>query len=170
VQALPEKFAALIDKNKFNLILHPRSKGSAREWGLDNFSKLIGLLPADKVKVFVSGTKEEGETLRWLFEKHPGINDLTGKLSLEEFISFINTCDGLVAASTGPVHIAAALGKKAVGLYAPMRPIYPGRWAPLGKNASYLVLDKTCTDCRKNADCHCIREINAALVKEKLGL
>src|ERR1051326_2769379 len=169
-KALPERFSALIGKNKFNLILHPRSKGSAREWGLDNFSKLIELLPADKVKVFVSGTKEEGETLRWLFEKHAGINDLTGKLSLEEFISFINTCDGLVAASTGPLHIAAALGKKAVGIYAPMRPIHPGRWAPLGKNASYLVLDKTCTDCRKNADCHCIREINAVLVKEKLGL
>ncbi|HEY6161321.1 MAG TPA: glycosyltransferase family 9 protein [Bacteroidia bacterium] len=169
-KALPEKFSALIDKNKFNLILHPRSKGSAREWGLDNFSKLIERLPKDKAEVFVSGTKEEGETLRSLLEKHPGINDLTGKLSLEEFISFINACDGLVAASTGPLHIAAALGKKAVGLYAPMRPIHPGRWAPLGKSAGYLVLDKTCSDCKHNADCHCIREISAFAVLEKLGL
>ena len=33
----------LIDKNRFNLILHPKSKGSAREWGLKNFSELIKL-------------------------------------------------------------------------------------------------------------------------------
>ena len=80
-------------------------------------------------------------------------------MSLRQFIAFINHCDILIAASTGPLHIAAAVGKRAIGLFAPMRPIHPERWKPIGKQAHYLVLNKNCSDCRKTMDCHCIREI-----------
>ena len=153
-----------------NLILHPKSKGSAREWGLDNFSRLIDLLPKDKFNVFITGTKEDGYLMKDFLEKHKDdVTDLTGKLTLSELISFIASCDGLVAASTGPLHIAAALGKHVLGLYAPMKPIYPKRWAPLGKNADYLVFDKEgCTDCKKSTDCSCIRGIRPEEVAEKL--
>lgn len=167
VAALDEEWEKLLDKDKTNLILHPKSKGSAREWGLGNYSNLISALPKSKFKIFISGTKEEGAQARLLFEEHNDIVDLTGKLSLKQFISFINSADALVAASTGPLHIAAALGKKAIGLFAPMRPIHPGRWMPLGKNAHHLVLNKTCSDCRKNNNCHCIKEIT---VKEVVDL
>ena len=154
----------------FNLILHPKSKGSAREWGLDNFSRLIELLPEDKFNIFITGTKEDGVLMKdFLLKNKEKVTDLTGKLSLSELITFIHSCDGLVAASTGPLHIAAALGKHVLGLYAPMKPIYPKRWAPLGKNADYLVFDKEgCTDCKRSADCTCIRSIKPEEVLEKL--
>jgi len=155
---------------RFNLILHPKSKGSAREWGLENFSRLIELLPADKFKIFITGTEEDGFMMKDFLQKNRNyVTDLTGKLSLSELISFIASCDGMVAASTGPLHIAAALGKFVLGLYAPMKPIYPKRWAPLGKNASYLVFEKDgCTDCRKSTDCACIRNIKPEDVAMKV--
>lgn len=168
-QTLPDEWLKQIDKTKTNVILHPKSKGSAREWGLDNFSELINSLPEDKFKIFISGTKEEGEQAKALFEKHKNITDLTGKMNLKQFISFINNADVLVAASTGPLHIASALGKKAIGLFAPMRPIHPGRWKPLGEHAKHLVLDKNCSDCRKTKDCHCIREIKPKQIVEILS-
>jgi heptosyltransferase-3 len=149
----------LLSVGKFNLILHPRSKGSAREWGLDNFRKLIDLLPADQFRIFISGTKEEGDSMQELINACPQAYDLTGKLSLENFIDFIAAADGLIAASTGPLHIAAALGKVAIGIYAPMHPIDPGRWGPLGPHAQALVIQRSCSDCRKTQNCHCIREI-----------
>lgn len=149
----------VIDKTKTTIILHPKSKGSAREWGLDNFSNLITQLDKTKHQIFISGTAQEGELVKDLIAKHPEVINLTGKLSLQQFIAFINQCDVLIAASTGPLHIAAALGKKAIGLFAPMRPIHPGRWKPIGKQANYLVLNKDCNDCRKTMNCHCIREI-----------
>lgn len=149
----------LIDTTKTTIILHPKSKGSAREWGLDNFSNLITQLDKTKHQIFISGTAQEGELVKDLIAKHPDVINLTGKLSLQQFIAFINQCDVLIAASTGPLHIAAALGKKAIGLFAPMRPIHPGRWKPIGIKANYLVLNKDCSDCRKTMDCHCIREI-----------
>lgn len=150
----------LIDPERFNLILHPKSQGSAREWGVDNFEQLLKVLPHDNYRIYISGTQKEGDQLQeFLAANKDRVVDITGKFSLKEFIGFIAACDGLVAASTGPLHIAAALGKHALGIFAPMKPIHPGRWAPLGKNAKTFVLDKECDDCRKTEDCYCITSI-----------
>jgi heptosyltransferase III len=139
---LPNHLDALIDKQKINVILHPKSKGSAVEWGLDNFERLIKILPPERTKIFVTGTKAEGELIEkhWS-EKKLDVTSLTGKMSLDELVSFIAACDVLVAASTGPLHIAAALGKKAIGLYTPKRPMHAGRWSPVGTKAKVLVAD-----------------------------
>jgi heptosyltransferase-3 len=159
----------LIDKNKFNLILHAKSKGSAREWGIENYSKLIRILPEDKFRIFITGTHEEGLSVKKdLIDPHSNIIDLTGKFSLKELISFINETDGMVASSTGPLHIAAALGKHVLGLYPPIKPMHPGRWAPIGKNADYLVQEKNCSKCRKNDHCECLESITPEAVKNKL--
>ncbi len=157
-------------RDKFNLIIHPRSKGSAREWGLDNFTKLIQLLPTETYKIFITGTLQEGESMKAFIESNPSVVNLCGKLSLKEFIALIDSCQGLVAASTGPLHIASALGKKAIGIYAPMHPIDPGRWAPIGEQAEYLVKQVDCSDCRKSMDCHCIREIKPETVYDIIRL
>lgn len=170
IKPLPLQFAKLVDEHKFNLILHPKSNGSAREWGLSNFAKLIELLPKEKFKIFISGTQNEKELLKELLEKKPEhVVDITGMMNLTEFISFINVCDGLVAASTGPLHIAAALGKHAYGLFAPIHPVHPGRWAPLGERAEYIMIKNLCNDC-KNAPqaCKCIRQINPEVVSKRI--
>lgn len=166
---LDEIFSGWLDPDRFNLILHPKSKGSAREWGLANFSELIRLLPKERYKIFISGSSDDGTALRPHLEKWGSdVSDITGKMSLTQFIAFIAKADGLVAASTGPLHIAAALGKTAVGLYAPMRPVHPGRWAPLGPRAGYLVLDKKCQQCRHDKRCECIESIRPLEVIRKL--
>jgi heptosyltransferase III len=166
---LPEKLQSAISSDRFNLVLHPKSKGSAREWGMKNFTSLIEMLPRDRYNIFVTGSEEEGNIVFGFLEKYKEkITDLTGKLSLEEFVSLLEHVDGVVAASTGPLHIAAAMGKHAIGIYAPMRPIFPTRWAPVGTNACFLVLDKKCNDCRRSRDCVCIRSIKPEQVFEKL--
>lgn len=167
---LVDKIARLLDSKRKNIVLHPKSKGSAREWGLDNFDKLIQLLPVEHYKIFISGTTEEGKLMSDLLNKNrEKITDLTGKFSLDEFIAFLAEADAIIAASTGPLHIAAALGTLAIGIYPPIRPMHPGRWAPIGNKTEVFVkaIDE-CNDCRKNKDCHCIREITATGVAERL--
>jgi len=168
VPPLDAKFRRLLHQKKYNLILHPKSKGSAREWGLDNFKKLIEILPENLFNIFLSGTEEEGKLFRAYLMGHENVTDISGSMTLSEFISFINACEGLVAASTGPLHIAASLGKQALGIYPPIRPMHPGRWKPLGIQADYIVQDNECSDCRKGGSCHCMLELNPELVKEKL--
>ena len=90
-------------------------------------------------------------------------------MNLDQLIGFIDKSDGILAASTGPLHIAAALSKNALGIYAPMRPIFPTRWAPIGKNAHFFVLNKNCNACKKSAKCICIEEINPLDIAQKLN-
>ena len=158
---LSPELAQLIDPQRFSVILHPKSKGSAREWGVENFARLVEILPQERFQIFVSGTQAEGDLVRHsLIEPyHDRITDITGKMSLADFIAFIARCDALIAASTGPLHIAAASGINAIGIYPPMRPIHPGRWCPLGKRVKVFVAEKECSDCRHTMQCHCMQSI-----------
>ena len=166
--ALPPAVAALLSPDRFNLILHPKSRGSAREWGLDNFRQLIAQLPRERFNIFLTGTAAEGKLLEPLRQEFPFLTDLTGRLSLGELMSFIARADGLVAASTGPLHLAAALGINALGIYPPIRPMHPGRWAPVGRKAAVFVEKKDCDACRKTGDCACMRAIRPQVLSEYL--
>ncbi len=148
------------------VVLHPKSKGSARDWPLEYYRELATLLNNRGFYILVGGTAAEGEQIR---KEMPGwlgsaiITDLTGKLSLEQYMAVIGRSAGLVACSTGPLHIAAALGVRALGLYPGIRPMHPGRWAPLGKRADYLVWKDDCTDCAKGGSCACMAKLEPQL-------
>jgi heptosyltransferase III len=125
-----------LDTSKKNVIVHPKSKGSAVEWGIKNFNELIDLLSKANYNVFITGTIAERELIKDEIDlSTTNTVDLLGKLSLEELIALIDNCEALVASSTGPLHISSALGKRAIGIYSIRRPIHPGRWAPIGERA-----------------------------------
>lgn len=165
---LPPDIAALKDGQRFNLILHPKSRGHGREWGMDNFIRLAKSLPGERFKIFVTGTPTEREVLEPLFRECPQAVDMVGKLTLSQFLSFIAQADGLVASGTGPLHVAAALGIHALGLFPPLRPIHPERWAPLGPKAMVFCLEEPCKGCPGVHDCACMRNISPVKLKEYL--
>ena len=127
--------------HKFNLILHIKSMGSAKEWPPGHFLRLARELPQELFHIYVTGTSAEGDMIRkeipeMLSLSH--VTDLTGKYDLIGFISFIEQCDGLLACSTGPLHIASVAGLKTLGLYPAKRPMHADRWAPIGAFAQAL--------------------------------
>ncbi len=133
----------VLSVNKKKVILHPKSQGSAVEWGINKFEKFAELLLSKDHQVIITGTAKEKESIaKSSLFKHPGIIDAMGKLNLQELMVLINHCDVLVAASTGPLHIAAALGKKAMGIYSERKPVHPGRWSPVGKNIVVISKNK----------------------------
>jgi len=163
VKPLASALAELIDKSKINIILHPKSNASAREWSLERYKELTDLLPNSKYKIFISGSDKEKIILAdWIKTLPPEVVDITGKLSLAEFISFINNVDFLVAASTGPLHIASACGIYAIGIYPPIKPMHPGRWKPIGKNAQAVSENISCNACKNDPrQCRCMNNISA---------
>ncbi|HTN45490.1 MAG TPA: glycosyltransferase family 9 protein [Flavipsychrobacter sp.] len=170
--SLQDEYKAFIHPTKYNLILHPKSQGSAREWGVNNFIALIRLLDKDKYNILISGTGKERMLLDELFEAcKDDVTDITGTMNLSQFISFINHCEGLVANSTGPLHIAAVLNKNALGFYPSQRPMHPGRWAPLGKKVQVFVADDLCEACRKKSGkCSCMNTIRPPDVARAISL
>lgn len=138
---LPSKFASLIQPNKTNIILHAKSQGSAIEWGVENFIELAKTLDPAEFNVFFTGTEKESESFRNKLPNQANIYDLSGQMTLDELVAFISSSDGLVAASTGPLHIAGLTNRVAIGLFSSIRPIHPGRWKPLG-NQVFILVDK----------------------------
>lgn len=168
LQPLEEQYQKLIQKQKYNLILHPKSRGNAREWSLSNYIQLVKELDATRYNIFISGTESETGALQPLFnEVGNRVTNLVGVMPLAQFISFISQCNGLVACSTGPLHVAAAVGIHAFGLYVPLRPIHAGRWGPIGKHAHTFIADGVCGNCTATdtSRCTCLQSITPAKIK-----
>lgn len=161
----------LLTPDRFNLIFHPKSNGSGREWGIENFQRLLEILPKDRYRVFICGTAKEKALMGDLANvAAENVVQMCGRLTLDEYVAFIAAADGLIASGTGPLHVAAAVGTNAIGLYPPMRPIHPGRWQPIGPKVKVFCADKACEDCRKNGDCACMRSITPESVLDYLNL
>jgi heptosyltransferase I len=73
--------------------------------------------------------------------------DLTGKLSLPEMVEWIRFGRLMVTNDTGPMHVAAALGKPIVALFGPTEPYRTG---PYGQLANVFQLDLPCVPCMKS--------------------
>jgi heptosyltransferase-3 len=170
IPLLPDSLKKLIDADKFNLIFHPSSNASAREWPLENYFQLIHLLDRKKFKIFITGQTQENILYnQWRKSLPDFVTDCTGLMTLPELISYIHACDGLIACSTGPLHIAAALNKKVIGLYPPIRPMHTGRWGGLGDQVKNISLNKSCVDCKNNpVQCHCMNEIQVDEIKQEI--
>jgi len=132
IPALDANFKSLLDPQKHNLILHCKSKGSALEWGVDKFISLAKALDQNKFNLFFTGTASESEFFSHDLPKQDNIFDLSGQMDLDQLIAFIHESDGLIAASTGPLHIAGLSNIKTFGLFTPRKPLHYGRWQPLG--------------------------------------
>ena len=155
-----------LDKTKFNLILHPKTRGEHIEWPAAHFAQLIQLLPQDQFHILVTGSQVEGDKVRQaMITPFSHVIDLCDALTLEELEILIAHADGLIAASTGPVHLAANFGIHTLGLYAPIRPFHASRWGPMGKKVQTLCVQKQCEACQDLSPCRCITEITPQQVK-----
>ncbi|MBC7446775.1 MAG: glycosyltransferase family 9 protein [Hymenobacteraceae bacterium] len=154
------------------VVLHPKSRGSGREWPLTHYAALARGLHAAGHRVLLSGSATEADLLTdFRRENAAFLTDLTGRLTLSELLAVLREADALVASGTGPLHLAAALGRRAVGLFPPLRPIHPGRWGALGERAVSLITPArtSCNDCvGRPAACHCLPEISPAQVAAAL--
>ncbi len=136
---------------KFNdrpfIILHPGSGGSSIDWPLMNFTHLIKLLNQwGKYDVGVTGVAAEKEFLVPLYQAGVKFVDLVGALNLNELAVFLRKTDLFISNSTGPLHLAVAMGARVLGFYPNSPGVGSGRWGPIGYPASSCltpVIDKT---------------------------
>ena len=152
------KVIDLLDRKKFNLVLHLGTNGNTSEWPLSKFELLIKRMPKN-VNILLTGTAEEKKKFTHILSAHLRVGDLFGKLSGAELLCLLQHADGLVANATGPLHLAAALGTKVLGLY-PSRPVVnSARWGPLGKYVRVLSAP-SCALSKKNKKCACMEKIS----------
>ncbi len=160
----------LFSPHQFNLILHPKSNGNGREWPIERYAELACLLRSHSdITLWITGSTAEGE---WIASHGadllamPNVIDVCGRFDLEGLTSFIGSANGLIASGTGPMHLAAALGQRTLGLFPPIKPIHPARWAPLGVRAQTLCRSERCIRCEDINTCSCMLDIAAEEVAD----
>jgi ADP-heptose:LPS heptosyltransferase len=131
------------------VVLHPGSGGSARDWSPLRFAQLGRELTQRGYRVVVTGGPGEGELVEQVVKNADGrLQPLVNRLSLKELAAFLRTVDLFVSNSTGPLHIAAAVGTPVIGFYPPLRVCSPQRWGPYTDLKTVFVPDPTaCPRC-----------------------
>jgi lipopolysaccharide heptosyltransferase II len=134
-------------RNQKLILLQPGARWLNKRWPVENFAELVRQLaqkfPAARFAVL--GGKDDAPLGEEILPAAPEkILNLCGQTSLPEMIEWIRHCDLLVTNDTGPMHVAAALGKPLVALFGPTE---PRRTGPYGQLENVLRLDLPCSPC-----------------------
>ncbi|MDI6765650.1 MAG: glycosyltransferase family 9 protein [Bacteroidota bacterium] len=160
-----------IHSNNKLVILHPGSGGSARDWSPKNFGiigKLLSELP--NIKIIVTGSRSEYRIVGEVVSK---IGDaavpFVDRVSLKEYSALAKLASLFIANSTGPIHIAAAVGTPVIGFYSHINAISDTRWGPYTEKKFIFVPEdkpQNCKKClrKKSVSCECMDSISVEKV------
>ncbi len=149
-------------------VLHPGSGGSAKDWSPKNFGELARVLMSEGFKVVVTGGPYEDQVVGKVVESSGNkAIGLVNRFNLREFAAFLSCANLFVGNSSGPLHIAAAVGTPVIGFYPDIVACSPKRWGPLTDKKVVFAPDRTkCTLC-KGRECQgnvCMDQIEMSQV------
>lgn len=134
------------------VVVHPGSGGSAKDWDAENFGLLARALSVHdpRLVILVSGTESEKQLMTRAAAASENARIFQRHLTLPELAAVYARAALFAANSTGPLHLAAAVGTPVLGLYPFERVCNPRRWGPLGARARVLTPDveRGCAACR----------------------
>ncbi len=154
-----------VEPGKRIVVLHPGSGGSGRDWSPAKFGALgRELSHFPDVQVVVTGGSGEGRLVRSVADMI-GINVpmIINQLSLKEYAALAGMASLLVANSTGPLHIAAAVGTPVIGLYSQITAMSRRRWGPCTERKTLFIPKDKPLDCHKcitATACECMESIS----------
>jgi heptosyltransferase I len=133
--------------------LLPGARWDNKRWSVENFQELTRrmLSISPDLNFAILGSRDDGA----LGSAIAGVDsrrclDLTGKTSLLEMIEWLRLCELVITNDTGPMHVAAALGRPVIAMFGPTDPRATG---PYGQRQNVLqVSNLPCVPCLKG---HC---------------
>jgi len=131
------------------IVLQPGARWRNKRWPAENFAEVTRQLASanPELRFAVLGGSDDAEMGRQIALAAPDrCLDLTGKLSLPEMIEWIRACELMISNDTGPMHVAAALGKPVIGIFGPTE---PRRTGPYGQLDRALQTELHCVPCMK---------------------
>ncbi len=146
------------------ILIHPGSGGSAECWSMIKFMKLYEHLISKNYEIVFSGSDSESKEIRKIADKMKlNIKSIAGETDLRTLAAVLSLAKVVVANSTGPLHLAAALGTKVVGLYPSRRVMSPVRWGPIGDHHKVIMPNNKECLCPSD-NCKCMELISEELL------
>lgn len=134
-QAAAQRAEALISKwagRDRYVVVHPGSAGSSPNWPASRYGELVSQLSQSGRCVLVTCGPHEEELARTVAGSQ---GHMLSPVDLPTFAGVLARASVVVSGSTGPMHLAAALGTRVVALMSANAPHSKARWGPLGPNA-----------------------------------
>ncbi len=156
------------------IVLQPGARWLNKRWPVEHFGELMRLLHARRpdLRFVIVGGNDDRVLGEHLSGSAPGVClDLTGRTTLPQAIELLRASRLMVTNDTGPMHIAAALGKPIVGLFGPTN---PARTGPYGQTDHTLRrTELPCVPCMKSSCSYseplaCLRRITPPQVAESV--
>ena len=149
------------------VVLVPGARWVTKRWPAESYGKLAQLFMDHGYWVVLAGGQGDaalGERIQEETRYNPKVINLIGSTGLRELGALIKGALFYMSGDTGPLHIAAAYGKKLVAVYGPTR---PDRTGPYGDpDATVLVSPVSCACCLKKQCNHW--ECMAAVTPEQV--
>jgi heptosyltransferase-3 len=134
------------------IVIHPGSGGSAPNWPIENYKELAQLLLRE-TDVIITGLEAETNG----FE---GCLNLTGRTSLPQLAGILGGARAFVSGSTGPLHLADALGIPCISFFVNHAVMGPVRWGPRRNQRNVIIPDAPSCRCRNISECHCLEQVS----------
>ena len=136
-----------LDLQKPLIIVHPGSGGSSVDLPINKFAELVSKLD-DDYQIILTGSKNEIKLCEKI--KSPGkVKNMAGRFNLDELTALISKSVMFISNSTGPIHIAAALGKYTVGFYPKIVSCSKERWGPYTNRKIVYEPQIDCKNCTR---------------------
>ncbi len=131
------------------IIIHPGSGGSSVDLPKEKLIELTRMLTTlEKVSVIITGSKSESELCKE-FEITNSVINLSGQLDLSLLKALISKASIFISNSTGPMHIAAALGIHIIGFFPKILACSQKRWGPYTEKKTIYIPTLDCGDCTR---------------------
>lgn len=134
----------LVATNYF--IVHPGMAGSALNWKQAQYIEFIEsyLQNSPDKEIVITGTPMDEDYLKDIkkhFSNHSRVKVLQNQISTRELLTILKNSCGILAPSTGVLHLAASLGVSCYGVYSPIKVQHPKRWAVRGDRVFIFLPD-----------------------------
>jgi ADP-heptose:LPS heptosyltransferase len=107
-----------------DIVLLPAAGRAEKQWPIDRFRQLARVIGPRAVAVWGPGEQELASQI--------GCR-MAPKTDLRELAAILRDAEVVIGGDTGPLHLAAALGTKVIGLYGPTNPRRNGPYGQLDR-------------------------------------
>jgi len=135
-----------IDRQRPLIAIHPGSPIALKRWLPDRYAEVADWLIVQKrAQILFVGVEDEIPIVIEIQALMRGESiNIAGKTTLTQLASILHICNVFIGNDSGPMHLAAAVGTRTIGLYGPGDPT---RFGPAGVK---------CQTIRGQPDCPCL--------------
>jgi heptosyltransferase-3 len=143
------------------VVLHVPTSGSSKDWPRERFIELAHSLEADfGLSIVLTGTEADKAVLQQIQQQLPVARLFVG-YSLAELAALLSSAKLVISNSTGPGHLAGALGTASIGLFPLPRALAKERWGLRGQKVRNIS-PSSLAECPNCNNCSCMERIAVA--------